>query len=74
MTDLEYSIALGNYAIATTQLKSILNGSRDKTAIGLLGELNTLNTPESKRDFFVLFLGKTAGSEVSRKLANRLEN
>lgn len=62
MTDLEYSIALGNYNIATTQLKSILNGSRDKTAMGLLGELDTLQTPKSISDFFVLFLGKTAGS------------
>ncbi len=74
MTDLEYSIALGNYDSATNQLKSILNGSRDKTAMGLLGELNTLNTPESKKAFFDLFLGKTAGSIKSRALANRLEN
>ncbi len=73
MTDLESRISSGNYDDATSQLKTILKGSRDKTAIGLLGELDTLQTSESKKAFFDLFLGKTSGSVESRKLGARLE-
>lgn len=74
MTDLELSISSGKYDNATTQLQTILKGSRDKAAIGILEELNILNTPESKKDFFDLFLSKTSGSVESRKLGAKLEN
>jgi len=36
MTDLESSISSGKYDEATTQLQTILKGSRDKTAQGIL--------------------------------------
>ncbi|NRH20998.1 hypothetical protein HOO68_03060 [Candidatus Gracilibacteria bacterium] len=73
MTELETAISKEGYDVATTKLENILKTSKDKTAIGLLEALKKLTTPESKKAFFDLFLGKTSGSVESRKMGSDLE-
>lgn len=74
MTELEQLISKESYDDATKKLENILKSSKDKSAPALLDELKKLNTPESKKAFFDLFLGKTSGSEESRKMGSELED
>lgn len=73
MTELEQLISKESYDDAAKKLENILKSSKDKSAPVLLDELKKLNTPESKKAFFDLFLGKTSGSNESRKMGNDLE-
>lgn len=73
MTELEQLISKESYDDAAKKLENILKSSKDKSAPVLLDELKKLNTPESIKAFFDLFLGKTSGSNESRKMGNDLE-